>query len=492
MSENREKKYDEDSSDKTKYQVQNEIGSDNDEDYDSQDSSVLETDEVVHRLSLQPVEVGFDSNPETYDDQNAKENHRTSHIDALVTVQTSPQIHHRSLNGNHSIHAINESDEGKILNGSLNKNHLEPRQNNSVTIINPSMGEVQAVPVIDYQGNITDDQNLLTLIERFNKEQLAGVVSAIVKNRNNNLDMETTESLFEEINSFVERSTTENESREDQSSGTGNSAATVELPTDGSLQSLEDKVNYETVAYQVPVANGSENKYAIADPVEKVSFVLFGRHIERKKAFIAMVILFAIVSGAVIFAIVFLTNKKTVIIEKDVISSDSPEIFRNKTVITNLLRSRFSEEDLKDPKSSQSKALHWIVNETNILPSDERINELVHLASFYFAFGGDDYWQICSRKKSCEGYEGKLSWLSEENNYDYCKWPGIDECDQNGNALIISLPFNELADIRGTIPNDIHHLSELRYIDLTAESRSSVYGTIPSEIGLLQNLGKFN
>ena len=482
-----------DSSKKTDSQVQKEVELDNDTEYDSEDSCDTDTDTVEHCSSLQPPEIGFDSTPESYEAQHSKRNKNASHINALATTQTSQRVYQRSANGNISVPAIIEADEENTLDGSLRKYHLEPRHNISETVINPSAGDVVAVPVANYQGNTTDDENLLILIERFNQEQLAGVLSRIMQNPNNSLDPETTESLFEEINSFMEKYTTENETEEDHSSGIRNADDTVELPTNDIRQIPEDKVMNEIEAYQVNTAFVDDNKCVIADPVEKVSFVLFGRHIGRKKAVIAIVILFAIITGAVIFAIVFLSRKKTVFIDKEIIRPESPDvIFRNKTNITNMLMSRFSEEDLRDPNSSQSKALHWIVNETNIMPSHKGFYELVHLASFYFAFGGDDYWQVCTRKKSCEGYEGKHSWLSDENNYDYCKWPGIDECDQNGNALIISFPFYELTDLRGTIPNDIHHLSELRYIDITAESRPSMYGTIPSEIGLLQNLGKMN
>ncbi len=432
------------------------------EHYDSDDSEETHGDGVIQPMGIQPTEIGIDSTPEHCDNQVSGEKQNLSSINVSVI----PQKPH------------------------MNSCYLEPRNNNSGAVIDPSAINFQPASVTINQGHAANNDNSLILIERLSQEQLAVVVSTIIRNPNDSLKTDITESLCEEINTFVKESTIEDGSENDQPITT-NSHVVAFHPDSDILEFSEDEIKKDIIAYQVNTADAIDNKCAIADPVEKVSFVFFGKHIGRKQAFIAMVIFISLILGAVIFAVVFLTNKKTVYIDKEAPARDRPEkFFRNKTLITNMLKSRFSKEDLNDTNSSQSKALNWIVNETNIIPSQKGFYDLLHLASFYFAFGGDDYWQVCSRKKSCESIEGKNSWLSDEENYDYCKWPGIDECDQYGNVLLISFPFNKLTDIRGTIPNDIHHFSELKFLDLKSESTFFMYGTIPSEIGLLNNLGK--
>ena len=59
------------------------------------------------------------------------------------------------------------------------------------------------------------------------------------------------------------------------------------------------------------------------------------------------------------------------------------------------LQTEYYESDPRNPESSQSKALDWIVTEMDVLLSFCGLLNLAHVVSFYFVTGGD-WWSVCS------------------------------------------------------------------------------------------------
>ena len=239
------------------------------ENYDSDDSEETHSDGVIHPVGMQPTQIGIDSTPENYGNQSSSEKQNI----ASVNLSVVPQKYH------------------------LNPSHVEPRNNNSGAVIDPSTGNLQPASVTSDQGNLAYYHNSLILIERFSQEQLAVVVSQIIRNPNDSLESNVTESLCAEINTFVKEYITEDE-LEEQPNVTTNSDVVVPYPTNDTIEIPEEENNNDTVAYQVKTGNVNDSEYAIADSIEKVPFIFFGKHIGRKKAFIAMVIVFALISAS--------------------------------------------------------------------------------------------------------------------------------------------------------------------------------------------------
>ena len=164
-----------------------------------------------------------------------------------------------------------------------------------------------------------------------------------------------------------------------------------------------------------------------ADTSEVVSakslhFAFFGRKIRRKDFFVlSLVFLSLVILGVTLFTYFSLRDRM------EVRETPSPTpVFRNTTLIIEKLQTEFYESDLRNPESSQSKALDWIITETDVLPSFGGLLDLAHVASFYFATGGD-WWSVCSRfDDKCIG-ENK-PWLRDT---DYCTWYGVYNCDDS-------------------------------------------------------------
>jgi len=128
-----------------------------------------------------------------------------------------------------------------------------------------------------------------------------------------------------------------------------------------------------------------------------------------------------------------------------------------------------SQDLLNNPDSPQSKAADWIINNDPLQVNPctfANLEERYALAVFYFALNGDTW-------RNNSGWLGGSSVCSG--------WFGVG-CNANGQVTNLLLPRNNLL---GEIPPEISQLEGLRFFQI---SESSVFGTLPTEIGSLQNL----
>jgi len=190
------------------------------------------------------------------------------------------------------------------------------------------------------------------------------------------------------------------------------------------------------------------------------------------------------------------------------------------TVCQNLTRTEYEDlivdkvlgitnpADFQDDLSPQSMALDWMLFQDDYVacpdiekPCDIILQRYV-AAVFYFSTDGDG-WQECGRQSvRCNPRLTFLAgdpvstsfsnetWLSGQ---DECLWGGLACRDDN---LCLDRIEFEANNVQGTIPKELQELTFLRWLFLEGEnnddefdvSKDYITGTIPSELGQLQEL----
>jgi hypothetical protein len=148
--------------------------------------------------------------------------------------------------------------------------------------------------------------------------------------------------------------------------------------------------------------------------------------------------------------------------------------------------------------TAQKAAMDWLVDidAYQVCPDDPNALQRYTLAVFYYSTFGDN-WLDCSampnfEEGTCDSVTvgtrgnddspkitGNYVWLSPVNE---CTWAGV-QCMED-TALVDRLEF-ERNGLAGTLPSELGHLSELKF--LFAE-QGSLTGTIPTELGRLSKL----
>ena len=222
-------------------------------------------------------------------------------------------------------------------------------------------------------------------------------------------------------------------------------AEVAESNSTDSTTAADDCVRVD--AYTVSDKTG-ETVTGEAVSVKRLHFAFFGRKIRRKEFLLGCLIFLSLVILGVILVTYYSLRDRL-----EVRDTPAPTpIFRNTTLIIEKLKTEFYESDLRNPESSQSKAMDWILNQTDVLPSFGGLLDLAHVVSFYFATGGDS-WSVCSRfDDKCIG-ENK-PWLRDT---DYCNWYGVYNCDDSDR--VTGFYF-------GTFPPSLHSISKQKYTSL--------------------------
>jgi hypothetical protein len=159
-----------------------------------------------------------------------------------------------------------------------------------------------------------------------------------------------------------------------------------------------------------------------------------------------------------------------------------------------------SREDLQNPSSPQSKAAEWLLTKslppiigntdydpTNVtmdtlnISFDDYFSERYVAATIYYGLGGEE-WTT------------QDNWLSGLNPSDAFnklgpigKW-SKDMIQVNENGIVIGLFLGD-NNLRGHIPPEIQHLSQLKYLHI--ENNPFINGTVPKEMERLANLEGF-
>ena len=159
-----------------------------------------------------------------------------------------------------------------------------------------------------------------------------------------------------------------------------------------------------------------------------------------------------------------------------------------------------SREDLQNPSSPQSKAAEWLLTKSlppligntdedpkNItmdflnISFDDYFSERYIAATIYYGLGGEE-WTT------------QDNWLSGLNPSDaYNKLGPIGKWSKNmvqvnENGIVIGLFLGD-NNLRGQIPPEIQHLSQLKYLHV--ENNPFINGTVPKEMERLSNLEGF-
>jgi len=176
----------------------------------------------------------------------------------------------------------------------------------------------------------------------------------------------------------------------------------------------------------------------------------------------------------------------------------SPSTIRESLGIYTQIAAVVGEESLNDPKSPQSMALEWIVNEDPVMlpPEAENLVQRYLLSLFYFATTKFQPWLSCNKPAEVEDASCKyqklvktfpnetyeeidwIRWLSEKHE---CEWAGV-YCNDFNQTLAIELTGQQ---IRGPFPVDITKLSYLQSLTLVW---NEFYGLLPSELGKMRHL----
>ena len=147
---------------------------------------------------------------------------------------------------------------------------------------------------------------------------------------------------------------------------------------------------------------------------------------------------------------------------------------------------------LKNPQSSQSKALQWVLDDPNLMNYNaSRAIQRFALATFYYATNGD-FWME------------NLDWLSYEVqechwfttfHYDICG-DGVDndimvddEYRSENNIHFIALAMLD-NNVTGSLPLEVGLLSDLSYFDVAVNPLLG--GSLPTEIGLWTDMTYFS
>eukprot|EP00978_Attheya_sp_CCMP212_P029718 scaffold106555_cov53-Attheya_sp.AAC.1 len=141
---------------------------------------------------------------------------------------------------------------------------------------------------------------------------------------------------------------------------------------------------------------------------------------------------------------------------------------------------------LRDKTSTESKAIHWLINEDELVvcpQSEKQIIQRYVLALIYYSTSGDN-WSKCSAGNLTDNcgnekpFVGQVRFLGPENE---CEWAGI-RCDDTYSIIEILFEANNLV---GTIPGEIGELTDLERWGM---ERGGLTGTIPTSIERLSNL----
>ena len=136
-----------------------------------------------------------------------------------------------------------------------------------------------------------------------------------------------------------------------------------------------------------------------------------------------------------------------------------------------------SSIDLVNSNSPQFQAMEWILSIDTVCPSDDNLTQRYILAVFYYATEGNK-WSQCSAlpDKPCENNDARFL-----SNASECLWFHVT-CNLEQQVFAISLCDNNL---EGTIPPEIGFLENLQQIDL---DQNKIGGRIPTSIGNLGSL----
>lgn len=146
----------------------------------------------------------------------------------------------------------------------------------------------------------------------------------------------------------------------------------------------------------------------------------------------------------------------------------------------------------------QKAALDWLVDidAYQACPDDPNALQRYTLAVFYYSTLGDE-WLDCSatptfEERTCDSVTvgtvgnddspkitGNYVWLSPVNE---CMWAGVQCMEATASIDRLEFEGNGLA---GTLPSELGHLSELKYLYL---EQGAIGGTIPTELGRLSKL----
>lgn len=159
-----------------------------------------------------------------------------------------------------------------------------------------------------------------------------------------------------------------------------------------------------------------------------------------------------------------------------------------------------SREDLEDPSSPQSKAAEWlltkslppIIGNTDEVPTNvtmdtlnisfnDYLSERYVAATIYYGLGGEE-WTT---------QDNWLSGLIPSDAFNILgpigRWSkDMIQVNENGTVIGLFLGDNNL---RGQIPSEIQHLSQLKYLHI--ENNPFIKGTVPKEMERLSNLEGF-
>lgn len=138
---------------------------------------------------------------------------------------------------------------------------------------------------------------------------------------------------------------------------------------------------------------------------------------------------------------------------------------------------------IRDVSTPQGRATEWIISQDarRLCPDEIKIVQRWVLAVMYFSTGGDSWIQCFDGDLECGDF---LPFVNDEaflSSSIECEWAGIS-C--NTDACVTEIEFEE-NNLVGTIPSELGLLNELV---IWGMERGNLTGTIPSEMGQLEKL----
>jgi hypothetical protein len=138
---------------------------------------------------------------------------------------------------------------------------------------------------------------------------------------------------------------------------------------------------------------------------------------------------------------------------------------------------------IRDNSTPQGLATTWMIERDDVCPDAQKLVQRWVLAVIYFSTQGDAWFQCSNNPSSSDecGQEdpfvGSTRFLDASNE---CDWAGIS-CI---NGCVTEIEFEE-NNLVGTIPTEVGLLQDLA---IWGMERGGLTGTIPTEIGNLSNL----